>query len=148
MTHETNPHVARAKSTRWKLLVGASLCGACALFRAARPESLPDGTYRLSCTSPLNECLASLDTVCRDGYDVIHAGEKRERRGPAPVVSITIASEAVVRCRTPEALFFSGSDHKSEAASDAAIAEDAGMADSSTATTPGAAAEAAPGTDP
>src|SRR5262252_1039995 len=107
MIYETNRAACtNAKRAGWKLLIAALLCGACGMLRAAKPEAMPDGSLRLSCASTLNDCLASMDaTICRDGYDVIHAQEKRERRGPEPLPTETISSEAVVRCRTPEALF-------------------------------------------
>lgn len=140
------------KRVRWRLLIGALLCGACGLLRSAKPESLPDGSYRLSCATSLAECLASLDTVCRDGFDVIHAQEKRERRGPPPVEQLTFSSEALLRCRTPEPLFaLFGSDRApgSLSASDSAVPEDASAPDSSAGTTTSdAASQPPPATGP
>jgi hypothetical protein len=123
------------KIARWSLLMGASLYGACALLRSTKPESLPDGTYRLTCKTALDACLTSLDTICHDGYEVIHASEKRERKGPPPVDQLYLSSEAVIRCRTVEALISFGSDHHSESdsGSDAAAPEDATAPDSATA---------------
>jgi len=52
-------------------------------MRSAKPESLPDGTNRLTGKTALDACLTSLDTVCHDGYEVIHASEKRIGRTAA-----------------------------------------------------------------
>jgi hypothetical protein len=80
-------------------LVAAVAIG-CATTAAERPERLPDGTYRLSCAKSLSQCLARFD-ACTTGFDVVRGEENRRRFGPEPWPDETVASEAVLQCRSP-----------------------------------------------
>jgi hypothetical protein len=78
---------------------------ACAANQGNRTR-LADGSYHVSCKEPLSQCLASgLRDVCtRYGYDVVHAKEEKKHYGPSLWEAEYISSDAVVRCREPEAL--------------------------------------------
>jgi len=98
----------------WKKIAAAALgVGATALLlqagcdalRTVRPTPLGNQTYQVTCPRALAQCLTSLDPVCPDGYTVVRAEEKRERRGPAPWVVETYTSEAVVRCQQKASVF-------------------------------------------
>ncbi len=90
--------------------LGASallLQAGCDALRTVRPTPLGDQTYQVTCPKALAQCLTSLDPVCPDGYTVVRAEEKRERRGPTPWVVETYSSDAVVRCRDQASVFSS-----------------------------------------
>jgi unsaturated rhamnogalacturonyl hydrolase len=90
-----------------RLGLGLVACwfAACTLV-ARRPERLPDGTYRTSCSTPLTQCLESFETICEShGYDVISASEDRKRPDLREIPDVIVTSEAHVRCRTPEPIF-------------------------------------------
>ena len=79
---------------------------ACTALRGV--ERLQDGTLRAQCETPLSACLAQLEkeTDCeRHGYDVLYAQERREQRGTTDVPSVSVRSEAIVRCRQAVPLF-------------------------------------------
>jgi hypothetical protein len=84
------------------LVIGLS--HSCASFRSPAPEALPDGNYRISCKKPLATCLSSLDSVCKDGYQIVRATEDRKRKGAYPAVYEFVESEAVISCRQAESL--------------------------------------------
>jgi len=89
-----------------RILVTALALGflACAYDQANRTR-LADGSYHLSCKEPLSHCLTTLRDVCsRYGYDVIHAKEEKKHYGPSLWEAEYISSDAVIRCREPEAL--------------------------------------------
>ena len=66
---------------------------------------LADGSYRLECEVELSKCLAKVEEVCGDhGYDVVQAKEERRRAGPIEMQGEHVVSDAVVRCRRPDAL--------------------------------------------
>jgi len=78
---------------------------ACALVKP-RPQHLPDGSYRVSCSAPLSSCLQTFEEVCEwHGYDVIAATENRQHSDLREIPAVTIASEATVRCKKPKPLF-------------------------------------------
>ena len=79
---------------------------ACTALRGV--ERLQDGTLRAQCETPLSACLGQLEkeTDCeRHGYDVLYAQERREQRGTADLPSLSVRSEAIVRCRQAVPLF-------------------------------------------
>jgi rhamnogalacturonyl hydrolase YesR len=77
---------------------------ACTLT-AVRPERLPDGSYRTSCTIPLTKCLETFETICEShGYEVISASEDRKRPDLREIPEVIVSSEAHVRCKAPEPL--------------------------------------------
>lgn len=67
---------------------------------------LADGSYELKCQGELSTCLIQMEKTCKDyGYEVLRATEKRERSGPIePLPNEVVRSEAIVRCRKPNAL--------------------------------------------
>jgi hypothetical protein len=78
----------------------------CSSDRPGR-RALPDGSYQLSCEKPLADCLTILTDVCKDhGYDVISGKEMKKRYGvePASLQSEVTTSDAIVRCRSANAL--------------------------------------------
>jgi hypothetical protein len=94
----------------------------CSSDRPGR-RALPDGSYQLSCEKPLADCLAILTDVCKDhGYDVISAKEMKKRYGvePASLQREVTTSDAIVRCRSANALLLSDSAPSSSSAHAAA----------------------------
>lgn len=101
-------------------VVGAStlwMLAGCAAFHQEQPTRQPDGTYKVACPRPLNQCLVSLEPICTEGYDVIRAEEEREHRGPPPWDTVASSSEAVVRCRQTKALVTTGAAESAAPAS-------------------------------
>jgi len=77
---------------------------ACSGERAGRTR-LSDGRYKLECRKPLGDCLVELTDVCREhGYDVVQGKEEKRRYGVDPVTTEVTTSEAIVRCRSANAL--------------------------------------------
>src|SRR6516225_3021759 len=80
----------------------------CAFF-VARPNRLPDGSYRVSCDGSLSRCLDPFDQICEwHGYDVISASESRRHSDLREVPTLTVVSEAHIRCKPGEPLLGTG----------------------------------------
>jgi hypothetical protein len=90
-----------------RLGLGLTACSIAACTLAARrPERLPDGSYRTSCSIPLTKCLETFETICEShGYDVISASESRNRPDLREIPDVQVASEAHVRCKQGKPLF-------------------------------------------
>lgn len=74
---------------------------ACGGRQTIDTQRLPDGTVRLVCRAPLQNCLSHADLICRNGpYDVLRARDQRDRYGPEFGTAQTEVrtSEAVIRC--------------------------------------------------
>jgi len=78
---------------------------ACATQRVGRTD-LPDGNFKLECGRPLADCLTDLTKdICREyGYEILQGKEVVSRIGVEPVNSVNVTSEAIVRCRSSNAL--------------------------------------------
>jgi hypothetical protein len=79
-----------------------TLAVACA--SGSRRLRLADGSYELKCDHALSKCLMEIEQTCADsGYEILRAAEKRGRVGPLELSTEIVTSEAVVRCRRPDA---------------------------------------------
>ena len=89
---------------RVPLTLAAVVVFACAAQNAGRTR-LADGSYHVSCKEPLYRCLAAMTDLCsRYGYDVVRAKEEKKHYGPSLWEAEYVSSDAIVRCREPEAL--------------------------------------------
>jgi hypothetical protein len=65
------------------------------------PQKQADGSYRLDCKEPLAKCLAVIEQVCADGYELLRAHENRRFYGPNEYNQPVVTSEVVARCGKP-----------------------------------------------
>jgi hypothetical protein len=88
---------------------GVLLCGllalTCAHASPAQRRAQEDGTYRVDCGLSLARCLASIEEVCGQGYDIVQGREDRVLSGPQEPNEPRLTSVVVARCRTASSLW-------------------------------------------
>jgi hypothetical protein len=83
----------------WPLTLGL-LAAACSRS-SGEPAKQPDGSYQLSCSGPLSDCLQRVEHLCKDeGYVVVEARDRHEVLGHEQGQSQVDVrkSEAIVFC--------------------------------------------------
>src|SRR5689334_18039251 len=64
------------------LLLPLALGSAACSHSSGEPAKQPDGSYQLSCTGPLTDCLQRVERICKDeGYVVVEARDHHELLG-------------------------------------------------------------------
>lgn len=95
----------RASACVWLVALAISLLSfGCSANQRVQTQHNPDGTIRLTCTAPLQSCLAHADAACGgSSYSVISARDQREHFGAETGTSRVElrSSDAVIRCNAP-----------------------------------------------
>jgi len=103
------------------ILLGGLLTLACTHTSAVERRAQEDGSYRVDCRLSLARCLASIEQVCGQGYEVLRAREERRLAGPIEPNEPIVISEVVARCRKDGSLIGGGEKPSPPASSSPAV---------------------------